>query len=108
MKRERFKKFINLHNVSMSSTFNVAIAKRITDALSRFSNSSLRTGNVSLSSVNISVSRERRHLAASRDFSLRFSLFLIFNRSKEKIYLFDFQQINNMIEVIKFAFKYFA
>lgn len=55
---------------------------RITDALSSCSTSSERRGNMLARSVKISVSRDRRHLAASRDFSLRFSLFL--KNKKEK------------------------
>lgn len=69
-------KIVFLHMSNMLRTFSVAIANRMMDALSNCSISCCGTGNASDSSVKISVSRERRHRAASRDFSLRFSLFL--------------------------------
>lgn len=102
----------NLQSVSISSIFSVAIAKRITDALSRFSNSSLRTGNVSPSSVNISVSRERRHLAASRDFSLRFSLFLFSNGRREiviilgEIAVYEYFSMGNVDKSYRYSFHF--
>lgn len=67
---------IYLHISSMFRTFKYEMDKRITEALSRWSISSCLTGNDAASSVKISVSRERRQRAASRDFSFRFSLFL--------------------------------
>lgn len=75
----------NSHNFIISSIFNAAMAKRITEALSRLSNSSFRIGKVSPSSLKISVSRDRRHLAASRDFSFRFSLFLWYKIERIKL-----------------------
>lgn len=72
--------------------------KRIIDALSSCSTSSRRAGNTLAKSVNISVSRERRHRAASRDFSFRFSLFL---QAREGIILIKYlsrylQKIKNI------------
>lgn len=60
----------------MLLTLRHEIDNRITDALSRCSISSAFNGNEVASSVKISVSRDRRQRAASRDFSFRFSLFL--------------------------------
>lgn len=65
-----------LHNSSISRTLRYAMDSRMTDALSRWSTSSWRIGSRLARSWKISVSRERRQRAASRDFSLRFSLFL--------------------------------
>jgi hypothetical protein len=60
----------------MPRDFKKAIANRITDALSKCSMSSGFIGTAAANSLKISVSRDRLVRAASRDFSLRFSLFL--------------------------------
>lgn len=70
------KQLVNLQSSSMPRTLRYEIDRRITDALSRWSISSDFIGKLFAKSVKISVSRERRQRAASRDFSLRFSLFL--------------------------------
>jgi len=57
-------------------------SSRMTDALSRASMVVMGNGSWLARSENISASLPRRHRAASRDFSLRFSEFL---NKKEKI-----------------------
>ena len=81
---------ILLHKSNIPRTFKKAIDKRIIDALSSCSISSRRTGKTLAKSENISVSRERRHRAASRDFSFLFSLFL-----QEK----EYTKINNLDKI---------
>lgn len=70
------KPLINSLKSTIVRTFRNEIDNLITEALSKLSISSDFIGKAAANSVNISPSRERRHRAASRDFSLRFSLFL--------------------------------
>lgn len=67
-------KFLHILNISRIFKYDMAI--RMTEALSSCWTSSFFKGKTCDISVKISVSRDRRHLAASRERSLRFSLFL--------------------------------
>lgn len=57
------------------------MASRMTEALSSCEVTEAGRGRLLASSKNTSVSLLRRHLAASRDFSLRFSEFLKIKQS---------------------------
>lgn len=78
-----YNSIINLQSSNKVRTFRKEIANRIIEALSRCSTSSDFIGKQLERSLKISDSFERRQRAASRDFSLRFSLFLR-NRTKNK------------------------
>lgn len=73
------------------------IAKRMTEALSSCSTSSFLAGRAAVSSEKICISLVRRHRAATRDFSFRFSLFLVNKTKQINIYITKVPLINQLI-----------
>ena len=77
----------------MTLTFSVLIISLITEALSSWAIVLELSGNWLESSVNISLSFPLRHLAASLDFSFRFSLFLKTKQSRFQNRIISYEDI---------------